>query len=203
MTGLIIKLGIKYMRIFLSIFILIFSFQSWAKANDIRDFEIEGISIGDSLLDYYSVEEIKKSSRKTNYPKKNNVFLNISIFTKTGNYDALKFYVKINDENYKIYSIEGRKRFSIVSKCREQMKNITKELENLLEINNKREHIFNYPQYIKTKAYVTELELDKGRVRLWCDDFSKEEIKKSNPFQGLGISINSEIFMNYILDVYS
>ena len=60
------------MRIFLSIFILIFSFQSWAKANDIRDFEIEGISIGNSLLDYYSVEEIKKSSRKTNYPKKNN-----------------------------------------------------------------------------------------------------------------------------------
>ena len=37
------------MRIFLSILILIFSFQSWTKADDIRDFEIEGISIGDSF----------------------------------------------------------------------------------------------------------------------------------------------------------
>ena len=36
-----------------------FSFQSWTKADDIRDFEIEGMSIGDSLLDYYSKEEIK------------------------------------------------------------------------------------------------------------------------------------------------
>ena len=30
-------------------------------ADDIRDFEIEGISIGDSLLDYYSEEEIKNN----------------------------------------------------------------------------------------------------------------------------------------------
>ena len=192
-----------FMRIFLLILILIFNFQSWTKADDIYDFEIEGISIGDSLLDYYSEEVIKKNSYKSKYPKKNNVFLNISIFKKKGNYDAFKFYVKINDENYKIYSIEGRKRFSIVSKCRDQMKNITKELENLLEINNKKEHIFNYPQFIKSKAYVTELELDKGRVRLWCDDFSIDEINKSNPFKGLGISINSETFINYLLDVYS
>ena len=191
------------MRIFLLILILIFNFQSWTKADDIYDFEIEGISIGDSLLDYYSEEVIKKNSYKSKYPKKNNVFLNISIFKKKGNYDDFKFYVKINDENYKIYSIEGRKRFSIVSKCRDQMKNITKELENLLEINNKKEHIFNYPQFIKSKAYVTELELDKGRVRLWCDDFSIDEINKSNPFKGLGISINSETFINYLLDVYS
>ena len=40
------------MKIFLSVLILIFSIQSWTKANDIRDFEIEGISIGDSLLDF-------------------------------------------------------------------------------------------------------------------------------------------------------
>ena len=38
------------MRNFLLILILTFSFQSLSKADDIRDFEIEGISIGDSLL---------------------------------------------------------------------------------------------------------------------------------------------------------
>ena len=46
------------MRIFLSILILVFNLQSWAKADDIRDFEIEGISIGDNLLDHFSKEEI-------------------------------------------------------------------------------------------------------------------------------------------------
>ena len=52
MTGLTIKLGIKYMRIFLLILIIIFSFQSSTKIDDITDFEIEGMSIGDSLLNF-------------------------------------------------------------------------------------------------------------------------------------------------------
>ena len=42
------------MRIFLTVFFLIFSFQSLIKADDIRDFEIEGMTIGDSLLDIFN-----------------------------------------------------------------------------------------------------------------------------------------------------
>ena len=49
------------MRVFIAVLVLIFSFQSWTKADDIRDFEIEGMSIGDSLLDYVSKDEIEKN----------------------------------------------------------------------------------------------------------------------------------------------
>ena len=52
---------VLFMRIFLSVLILIFSFQSLTKADDIRDFEIEGISIGDSLLDHFSIARINKA----------------------------------------------------------------------------------------------------------------------------------------------
>ena len=52
------------MKIFLSVLILILNLQSWTKANDINDFAIHGISIGDSLLDYYSAEEIYKNIEK-------------------------------------------------------------------------------------------------------------------------------------------
>ena len=51
---------ILVMRIFLTVLVLIFSLQSWTKADDIRDFEIEGISIGDSLLDHFSKSNIEK-----------------------------------------------------------------------------------------------------------------------------------------------
>ena len=63
------------MRVFLSVLILIFSLQSWAKADDIRDFEIDGISIGDSILnfisedvsirelDYYYTNSISRASK--------------------------------------------------------------------------------------------------------------------------------------------
>ena len=52
----------------LVIFILTISFQSWAKADDIRDFEIEGMSIGDSALDYFSEKEILSVKQNTQYP---------------------------------------------------------------------------------------------------------------------------------------
>ena len=42
----------------LLILILTFSFQSWTMADDIRDFEIEGMSIGDSTLDFFTKSEI-------------------------------------------------------------------------------------------------------------------------------------------------
>ena len=48
------------MRVFLTVLVLIFGLHSWTYGDDARDFEIEGMSIGDSLLDYYSEEEIKK-----------------------------------------------------------------------------------------------------------------------------------------------
>ena len=46
------------MRVLLIILILLFNLQSLTKADDIRDFEIEGISIGDSLLDHFNKEII-------------------------------------------------------------------------------------------------------------------------------------------------
>ena len=49
---------VLFMRLFILVLILIFSLQSWNKADDIRDYEIEGISIGDSLLDHFSEDEI-------------------------------------------------------------------------------------------------------------------------------------------------
>ena len=52
-----------FVRLFISILILIFSFQSWTNAEDIKDFEIEGMSVGDSLLDYMSLEKINISKR--------------------------------------------------------------------------------------------------------------------------------------------
>ena len=49
------------MGVFIPLFFLIFCFQSLTKANDIRDFEIEGISVGDNLLDHFTLDEINNA----------------------------------------------------------------------------------------------------------------------------------------------
>ena len=56
------------MKRLLLILVLTLSFQTWAKADDISDFEIEGISIGDSLLDFASEEKIKSIKARDQYP---------------------------------------------------------------------------------------------------------------------------------------
>ena len=94
------------MRIFLSVLILIFSLQSWIKADDIRDFEIEGISLEDSALKYFTEEKIKSNSknffRNKKYTPVNNDKL--SFFEI---YDYFDFRFLTGDKNYIMHCIAG------------------------------------------------------------------------------------------------
>ena len=51
------------MKKLLGIVVLGLLLSSNAYADNIGDFQIEGISIGDSILDYYSKKEIKKNKK--------------------------------------------------------------------------------------------------------------------------------------------
>ena len=55
------------MKKILTLFILIFFFNLHVQAENIEDFEIEGISLGDSALDFFTKAQIKKNKR--NYYK--------------------------------------------------------------------------------------------------------------------------------------
>ena len=51
------------MRSFIIYLLIIFSLQSWTKADDIKDFDIDGVSIGESLLNYASKNLIESKSK--------------------------------------------------------------------------------------------------------------------------------------------
>ena len=61
MTPIRLSEKVFIMRVFIAVLILIFSFQSWARANDISDFEIEGMSVGDSALNYLDKETLSSN----------------------------------------------------------------------------------------------------------------------------------------------
>ena len=58
------------MKRFLAILVLGLFLITPSWADDIRDFQIEGMSVGDSLLDYFSEEKIKDNIFKTTYKSK-------------------------------------------------------------------------------------------------------------------------------------
>ena len=68
------------MKKLLTILITILVLQAPSLADDISDFQIEGISIGDSLLDYFSEEEIKA---KGNFVYKSKKFITFSTKSKS------------------------------------------------------------------------------------------------------------------------
>ena len=99
------------MRLILTL-ILIFSFQSWTKADDIRDFQIEGMSIGDSALDFATKSEIV--SLKNSYKDKGYIYNSKKFYSITfrnhpnlNTYENIQFILKDNDKKYKIYGILG------------------------------------------------------------------------------------------------
>ena len=120
------------MKLFFSILILIFTIQSWTKAEGIKGFEIEGISIGDNLLDHYSSDKINKDKRF--YPASTKFFYG-AFRIESNFYDAIQFSVK-NDNSYIVHSIAGKILFdNKFDKCKRKMREITKDLELTLPKN--------------------------------------------------------------------
>ena len=120
------------MRIFLSVLILIFSLQSFVKADDIREFEIEGMSIGDSALDFTSESRLLNNIRKDQYQGSDGKFYDTQIRKNNFEvYDEVNLVFKKNDKNYEIYSIGGIIYFgNQTKKCISYYKEILSDIES-------------------------------------------------------------------------
>ena len=78
-------------------------------ADDISEYQIEGISIGDSLLDHLSKEEIITEIERTkpDYNYLREEFGEVYIRDELKTYDYVSFFVKLADSKYIIYGVFG------------------------------------------------------------------------------------------------
>ena len=123
------------MKRLLLILILTFSLQLGSKADDIRDFQIEGMSIGDSLLDFMSKEKIEKL-KTTDYPNSKKFSRVTTIFPNMEIYEDVMIQFKTNDKKYIIYAVDGGLYYennikSCYKKKDEIVKNISKQFPSL------------------------------------------------------------------------
>ena len=120
-------------RLSLYLFLILFSLQTPSLADDIRDFQIEGMSIGDSLLDYFDkdlIEAEKYDPHSMMY--KNNEYVQIGasqdksyrLSIETNRYDDLSIVLKTNDITYKIYSVGGRIFCEDINVCKSKKKRL-------------------------------------------------------------------------------
>ena len=123
------------MRIFIAVLVLIFSLQSWAKADDIRDFEIEGFVMFDNLLDHADklnlTREDIKNKKMSFYPNSTRIgLLRFNGVAGFEIYDDIQFAV--DAKTYKIYTIFGiLNDFNTKEKCSKKQKEIIKSLHKM------------------------------------------------------------------------
>ena len=182
----------------LAILILIFSFQTLSRADDIGDFEIEGISIGDSLLNHYS-KNILDNINKYYYPNsKTIVGLYSGVFNKNlNNYDAIQF--SVTPDNYQIEAIAGLNyEFKNKKKeCYQKMEKIFNEIQSLFpnsETEKEKESPHDADLSGKSVGKIYKIYLNNGIIRVACTDWAKE----INNFDSLKISIHSKKHIDWI-----
>ena len=162
------------MKRLLLVLILMFGFQSWTKADDIRDFELEGMSVGDSLLDYVTEETILKEIKAaTIYPSSDKfkiLYIELDNYTT---YQHLNVTIKKNDLKYKIYLLNGYIEKNLAD-CLKMKKTVIKEISNILPQANLYSYENDYnKKYKDSFAYVDDFNIENGTVRVWCDVWDK------------------------------
>ena len=127
------------MRIFLAFIILVLSLQSWSKADDLRDFEIGGFSIGESLLNHFSKKKIEKEKFFEAEQGNNKDVARFYIREKTDNYDWITMSFKTSDPKYKVIELSGFifMKFDKCLKLRDEIDGETEELFKIQKTNNR------------------------------------------------------------------
>jgi len=190
------------MRIFLSILVLLINLQSWSKADKITDFEIEGMSVGDSLLNYYGISEIKEAENNPTYYPKSKKYKVIYFFSKKKElFDYVNITLKDNDKKYIIHSVRGEKEINI-EKCFKMKKQQIKGIEDILSKIDKDEYKSDYGEnYGNSEAHVTEFTLGDGsQIRIFCSNYDENnELVQNNVWKdGLEISLSSKKFIYFL-----
>ena len=142
------------MKRLLLILILTLSFQTLTKAEGIKDFEIEGITIGDSILDFYSEKKIKDNLKDWFLPK----YLVAVIEEQRGIYDEMQLIYKSNDKKYTIVGISAIK-FTDPKYCLEKIDNVTSEIEDIFskKVTIRKKKTSKHPGDKSGKSKVTDI----------------------------------------------
>ena len=184
------------------LFLVLFSFQTSSWADDISDFQIEGMSIGDSLLDYMGKDEIKKAEQNSSYMKDKKYILIFSPIVSEI-YDDIQITYQPEDSNYLIHSIDGKIHFEDnIKGCKKKMKEIVKELKSLFkgaEIVQGKDKKHEYDKSGKTLVTGTYFYLKAGDFsNVWCTDWSKEMFDKHGWIDDLSVTISSKEYKYFL-----
>ena len=188
------------------IVIFLLLFNTIAKADDIREFEIEGMSVGDSLLDYFTKEEISKNTDKKIFKDSDYKFFvfftDNPINLKTYDvYDYLRVEYLSNDNNFTIHGITGMKDYKIknIQECYDLQKKIEKEFDKQFSSFKKSKKSFPSMYDETGESKITGIYYDSkfGYAETSCYHFSNHV----NYASGIDIAVGSVNLREWLISL--
>ena len=191
------------------LFLFLFSFQISSWADDIRDFQIEGISIGDSLLDHFSKKKILASQVNWYKYLEKNKFITIALESSGfQSYEYVDVNAEYGDDNYIIDSMAGsiyfgkNKEIKDINHCYIKQKEIAQDFSQVFENSkkdgpHKMKHLALDPS---GESFYTDIyfEMDDNySVIISCYDYS-DHLESQNRVDFLGIVIRSQKFEKWL-----
>ncbi len=183
------------MKTFLSIIIFILALQSWARTDEISDFKIEGIGLGDSLLNFFDENKIIKSKRDFYNDDEFLVSL-LPTLEEDTMYGYIQVHYKKNDKRFIVYGIDGLIDVDI-QECLKMQKDVVNEISSMFSKLKMKgpftyEHSADVTGKSTTKHY--EWRFDKANIEVVCYDFAKP-MKYPD---GLNVAIQSDELQNWL-----
>tara|TARA_B100001996_G_C18649303_1_gene588738 strand:+ start:1238 stop:1801 length:564 start_codon:yes stop_codon:yes gene_type:complete len=173
------------MKKFLTILIFASFWLQPAWTNSIEDFEIEGMSIGNSALEYFNEDNLKTNI--SNPPNLKDSSYSQSCFNRSENtYDRICVAYKKNSKQKIIESIQAQIIYNedVFHICRKKQKEIDQELSSIFENLERKdwgERKLKSIAHIDPKAYfhpITYEFPDESRSQVGCYNIKSETILK-------------------------
>ena len=185
------------------LFLILFSFLVSSYADDINEYEIEGISIGDSLLDHVSKEWIISELKinKLSYNFLTDEFGEVYFFGNFDTYDRLSFMVKPKDKHYTIYAIKGSISYNDkLEQCFAKQKEIEKEFSSMYKNANISRYTleFDWDTTGESVTHNIDFDFDTGHgISVNCTKYKKSLKIKNNWSDSLQVIINSKEIVDW------
>ena len=161
----------------LYLFLILFTLQTPSQADDIRDFQIEGMSVGDSALDFFSEKELLKN--KLYYPKSKKWVMFAKRVSSFETYDSIQIHYKDSDSKYIIGTLDGSINYiNNMKDCYKKMDEVENEISKIFKNTKQtREENFSHSWDKSGKSKVTAIQylFESGDIAiLECVDWSNE-----------------------------
>ena len=133
---------LKKVKNFITFFFLTLFLSSNCLSNDIKDFEIAKISLGQSLLDYVDKNKINSLKSDSQYPNDKYIRYTITKILSIKDYDIVNVLIKKKDPNYIVESISAGVIYNELEECLSLKKEIQDEIESIFDANEKQDTEF-------------------------------------------------------------